>query len=297
MPTVGLLINETKPAALDWARRLTDALRERGDVTVRTRAMLADQLESNCSPASDQEIAEESDFVVVFGGDGTLLSAARLVAPWGTPILGVHLGRFGFITEAPPESLMTGVEMALEGRYKIEERTMLTGTVRRANAPDPDAPPDDCDVIVGMNDVVVASNAVRMVHVETRIGEQTFATYAADGVIVASPTGSTGYSLSAGGPLVHPSAPVFIITPICPHTLNARTLIVPDTETVHLTIAGATRDTALVSVDGQIEVPLRAGDTVSVARAPYKAKLLSIGGPNFYQKVREKWGYGERVAT
>jgi NAD+ kinase len=297
VPTVGLLINETKPAALDAARRVTERLYSRG-VAVRAHHIVADRISpSGCTPSEDADIAT-ADFVVVLGGDGTLLAAARLVAPYGTPMLGVHLGHFGFITEAPPESLFSAVDAALAGRASIEERMMLTGTVRRAvGAP---SPADDAcsrpDALFGMNDVVVASKAVRLVHVTARISGTLLATYAADGVIVSSPTGSTGYSLSAGGPLVHPSVDCLIITPICPHTLNARAMVVPDTESVELTVEshGTHADGAVVTVDGQIEAPLQHGDTVSVHRSPHCVRVLSVGGPNFYQKIRSRWHYGER---
>jgi NAD+ kinase len=291
MATVGLLINETKPTAVEEARRLTAALEGRG-VRLLAREVLTRQMpgEHICSPATDEEIAG-SDFVVVFGGDGTLLSAARLLAPYGTPILGVHLGHFGFITEVDPKDLQRAVEEAIDGHCAIEERMMLSGVLRRSRPADGQSA-DEC--LLAMNDIVVASGSVRMVHINTRIGDDDLATYAADGVIVASPTGSTGYSLSAGGPLVHPAAPVLIVTPICPHTLNARTLIIPETETVHLTVEGRTRDGVVVNVDGQIDIPLVNGDTVSVSRAPHSVKLLSVGGPNFYQKIRSRWHYGER---
>lgn len=289
MATIGLFINEHKPAARRAAERLTDAMRGR-DVTLLARDVVASTLPPDeCCAAPDEDIAK-ADFVVVLGGDGTILSAARMVAPYGTPLLGVHLGTFGFITEAAPEDLLQVVDDALEGRAKIEERLMLTGLIER-NGADRDAPPE---TLLAMNDLVIASQSVRMVHVETRIGDTPLATYAADGVIVASPTGSTGYSLSAGGPLVHPSAPVMIVTPICPHTLNARTLIVPDTETVHLTIHGQARDQAVVSVDGQREVPVNPGDVVTVFCAPHRVKFLTVGGPNFYEKIRSRWHYGQR---
>lgn len=298
MPTVGLLINETKPAALEAARRLTDRLQAKG-IGILTREIVATRLGmTGCAPAEDTEIAA-TDFVVVLGGDGTLLASARLLAPHGTPMLGIHLGHFGFITEAAPEALLFAVDAALEGRAAVEERMMLTGTVRRR---EPTGPEDTCtlpDALFGMNDVVVASTAVRIVHVTTRIGRDILATYAADGVIVASPTGSTGYSLSAGGPLVHPTAPCLVITPICPHTLSARALVIPDTETVELTLEahGSQSDGAVVTVDGQVELSLHPGDTVLVRRSPHTAKLLSVGGPNFYQKIRSRWHFGERYVS
>lgn len=298
MPTVGLLINETKPAALEAGRHLAATLRERG-VSVLAREMVAEHIsQPGCAPAPDNAIAD-TDFVVVFGGDGTLLAAARLVAPYGTPLLGIHLGHFGFITESPPENLLSAVDAVLEGRATIEERMMLAGQVIRRDG-SPAREDDQCtlpDALLGMNDVVVASSAVRMVHIATRIGNDLLATYAADGVIVSSPTGSTGYSLSAGGPLVHPSVPGLIITPICPHTLNARALVIPDTETVHLTVEphSSQGDGAVISVDGQIETPLYPGDAVTIRRSPYRVKILSVGGPNFYQKIRSRWHYGERI--
>ena len=298
MPTVGLLINETKPAALEAGRLLAATLQERG-VSVLARDMVAERIgQTGCAPAPDNAIAD-TDFVVVFGGDGTLLAAARLVAPYGTPLLGIHLGHFGFITESAPENLLSSVNAVLEGRATVEERMMLAGQVIRRDG-SPARKDDQCtlpDALLGMNDMVVASNAVRMVHIATRIGNDLLATYAADGVIVSSPTGSTGYSLSAGGPLVHPSVPGLMITPICPHTLNARALVIPDTETVHLTVEphSSQGDGAVISVDGQIETPLNPGDAVIIRRSPYRVKILSVGGPNFYQKIRSRWHYGERI--
>ena len=274
---VGLLANDSKPAALEAAVGLAKVLTQRG-VAVR---MPPDY--------TDDEIAK-SDFVVVFGGDGTVLSAARLVAAYGTPLLAIHLGRFGFVTEAAPENLDAAVTAALQGHCEVHERMLLAGALYRGDNPLPETH------LLAMNDVVVASGAVRMVHVHTRVGEHAIATYAADGVIVSSPTGSTGYSLSAGGPLVHPDVRTLMITPIAPHTLSARTLLVPDTETIYLTIEAQTRDAVAVTADGQTGLSLSPGDTVAVSRAPYNVRLLVAGGPNFYQKIRSRWHYAERLS-
>ena len=274
---VGLLANDSKPAALEAAVGLAKVLIQRG-VAVR---MPPDY--------TDDEIAK-SDFVVVFGGDGTVLSAARLVAAHGTPLLAIHLGRFGFVTEAAPENLDAAVTAALQGHCEVHERMLLAGALYRGDDPLPETH------LLAMNDVVVASGAVRMVHVHTRVGEHAIATYAADGVIVSSPTGSTGYSLSAGGPLVHPDVRTLMITPIAPHTLSARTLLVPDTETIYLTIEAQTRDAVAVTADGQTGLSLSPGDTVAVSRAPYNVRLLAAGGPNFYQKIRSRWHYAERLS-
>lgn len=275
--TVGLLANETKPVALEAADALAEYLVGRGvDVRISPRE-------------SDDEIAQ-SDLVVVFGGDGTVLSAARLVAVRQTPLLAIHLGRFGFVTEASPENLREAMDAALAGACEVHERMLLTGAIFRGGATEPEID------LLAMNDIVVASGAVRMVHVHTRVGTDPIATYAADGVIVSSPTGSTGYSLSAGGPLVHPDVRALMITPIAPHTLSARTLLVPDTETIYLTVEAQTRDAVAVTADGQTGLPLTPGDTVAISRAPHTVRLLAAGGPNFYQKIRSRWHYAERLS-
>jgi NAD+ kinase len=274
---VGLLANDSKPAAVEAAAELAEELLEKG-VAVRS-----------APDFNDDEIAQ-CDFIVVFGGDGTVLAAARLVAERGTPLLAIHLGRFGFVTEASPENLREAVTAALEGRCEVHERMLLTGTIYRGDDPTPEIS------MLAVNDIVVASGAVRMVHVRTRVGNDEIATYAADGVIVSSPTGSTGYSLSAGGPLVHPDVRALMITPIAPHTLSARTLLVPDSETIYLTVEAQTRDAVAVTADGQTGLSLSPGDTVAISRAPYNVRLLAAGGPNFYQKIRSRWHYAERLS-
>jgi NAD+ kinase len=282
-PRVGLLTNEMKPIAQVAAHQLSERLARRGIATA-SRPIGGEA-------ADDEADFTPCDFVVVFGGDGTLLSAARRIAPLGIPLLGVHLGHFGFLAEVAIDDLGTAIERILDGDATIQERLMVQGTITRDGAPD-----DGTETLLGMNDFVVASRAVRMVHIRTEIGGEPLATYAADGVIVASPTGSTGYSLSAGGPLVHPGAPVLIVTPIAPHTLSARALVIPDTETVTLTVDSESRDSVVATVDGQIERPLRAGDRVQVRRAPFPVRLLGVGGSSFTAKIRERWHYGERIS-
>lgn len=273
---VGLHANADKPAARAAAARLAADLARRGIPTF------------NWESASDEQ-ARDAVFAVVFGGDGTLLGVARRAAPLGVALLPVHLGRFGFVTEVSVDGLLPAVEAALAGEGTVHERMILEAQLLRGEG-------EALESTLAVNDIVVAGRAVRMVHVRASIGEEPVATYAADGVIVASPTGSTGYSLSAGGPLVHPAVSALIVTPIAPHTLSARTLLVPDTETVSLTVDGETRHAVAVTADGQDEIPLQVGDTVLVRRAPANLRLLSAGGPSFYQKVRSRWHLGERTA-
>ncbi|MBC8142135.1 MAG: NAD(+)/NADH kinase [Armatimonadetes bacterium] len=294
MQTVGLLINETKPAAVDAARDLARYLATHGVATVSQDAVATLLSDTRCEAvATKADVAAQSDFVVVFGGDGTLLAACRAVAPFGKPILSAHLGHFGFLTQTSPEGLRSAVDRVLFGDAPTEERGMLAVSVLRAGA----GAVEPCDELLAMNDVAVASGAVRLIYVQTRVDGELLATYAADGVIVATPTGSTGYSLSAGGPLVHPSAPVFVVSPICPHTLSARPLIIPDTQTVELSIEPHRADTVgVASVDGQVELALAPGDTVRVSASPHRVRFLVAGdAPSFYEKIRTRWHYAERA--
>ena len=286
-PIVALLVHPYKPAAIEAARRLSLFLNKRGVATCAPDDVAMQVNPESCQSCDDVTLGN-ADFAVVFGGDGTLLGAARQLAPFGTPLLGVHLGHFGFMNETDEETLEEAVTMVLEDRCTTEERLMLQIIVHRQSV---DAPLS----LLAMNDCAVASRAVRMVHVRVEMSGETLTTYSADGVLVATPTGSTGYSLSAGGPLVHPSAPVLLVTPISPHTLNARTLVVPETETIRLTVEPPTRDTITLAVDGQIDIALQTGDSVTVTKAEHRARFLSVGGPSFYRKIRERWHYGERA--
>ncbi|MFM7321493.1 MAG: NAD(+)/NADH kinase [Armatimonadota bacterium] len=270
---VVLHANPDKPDALAAADRLAEFLNRRGIAWSR----LSD-LGDDCAAVP---------LAVVFGGDGTLLSAARRIAPRGIPILPVHLGRFGFITEVAENGVETAVVDALEGRSRIHERLMLSAEIVRAMG-------DSTTRLLAVNDVVVASRAVRMARIMAVIDDEPVADYAADGVIVASPTGSTAYSLSAGGPLVHPDVPALIVTPIAAHTLSARSLIVPADSAVSLRFHGDHRDPVVASADGQDEIPLSPGDTVRVSRCRWNLRLVDAGGPGFFEKIRLKWDLGGR---
>jgi len=233
------------------------------------------------------EKLESARLAVVFGGDGTLLSAARRLAPLGVPLLPVHLGRFGFITEVSEENVESAVRSALDRPMRVHERLMLAAEILRSTG-------DTSAELLAVNDIAVASRAVRLARIEAVIDGIPVADYAADGVVVASPTGSTAYSLSAGGPLVHPDVHALIVTPIAAHTLSARSLLVPAESVVSLRLHGEPRDPVVASADGQDEIPLQPGDTVRVRRCPWNLRLVDAGGPGFYEKIRRKWDLGGR---
>ena len=230
---------------------------------------------------------DKVEFIVSLGGDGTILMAARIAAPAGTPILGVHMGRFGFIAETHPDDLFNHLERILAGEMKLEERMMVRAEVWRGSA---------CiQSMTGLNDALVKSRASQLLHIHTRLAGAEFATYPADGIIISTPTGSTAYSLSAGGPLVAPTVSAMILTPICPHTLSARPMVVPCDEVVEIEIETDSGD-VVCSVDGQDPIPINSGDRIVIRRAECVTRLIVLNNKAaFYHKVRDRYLYGERL--
>jgi NAD+ kinase len=234
-------------------------------------------------------LAERAEVFVVFGGDGTILAAAREAAPHGIPILGVNLGAFGFLAEVSDAEVTDALDPLLAGDYHLDERMMLRAEVRREGRP--------LREFLALNDIVVTKTGyARLLRVHTSVNDIPLATYRADGLIVATPTGSTAYSLSAGGPIVHPSVPAMVVTPICPHSLSARAVVISadDTVTVRLEPAGAPSPPAILTVDGQEGFPLAAEDEVRVGRSVHRARLIRFGAEGFYTVLRSKLWWGAR---
>ncbi|MCX7780231.1 MAG: NAD(+)/NADH kinase [Negativicutes bacterium] len=220
---------------------------------------------------------------ITLGGDGTLLNTAREIAPAGIPLCGVNLGQLGFLTEIELPDLDDAVERLLTGRFEIQERLMLGGIVQRGR--------DQIAISAALNDIVVAKGGFsRVIRLSLFINGELTAKYPADGLIVATSTGSTGYSLSAGGPIVDPNLNVILVTPICPHSLHARPMIVSDEAEVLVSFQ-ATHDDIVLTVDGQTALQLLPDDTVKIKRAPFSAKFVRLGG-SYYKKMRGKL-YGD----
>jgi NAD+ kinase len=225
------------------------------------------------------------DFALVLGGDGTLLSAARSVAHEGVPILAVNLGSLGFLTEIPLNELYPALEAAEHGQCPMEERSVLECQLVR-----------DGECIssnFALNDVVVNKSAIsRLVEFDLYIDGNFVFQYKADGVIIATPTGSTAYSLAAGGPVLMPSVEAFVVTPVCPHSLTHRPLVV--TEKSHIELRVETREEkAFLSIDGQVGLPVQQGDHVICRRAAHKVKLMRLRR-TFFEILRNKLKWGER---
>jgi NAD+ kinase len=230
------------------------------------------------------------DAVLCFGGDGTLLRTARLVGPCGVPVLGVKIGRVGFLTTATPDTLGEALTALVDGNYTVEPHHALsadivdeTGAVRRH--------------AVAVNDVVVHKAGVaRVIRLQMLVNDEEIGTFASDGIIVATPTGSTAYSLSAGGPVVVPDVDAFVVTPICPHTLAIRPIVVPDSARITIeVITPAGDEQVVVSYDGQVADTLDTGARVIVRRSPWDAKLIRLETEGFFTRMRRKLQWGDLI--
>ncbi|MBW8772791.1 MAG: NAD(+)/NADH kinase [Gemmatimonadetes bacterium] len=227
------------------------------------------------------------DVLVTLGGDGTLLRGARLLAGKETPILGVNLGRVGFLTSASRESFAQAIEALAAGRHAIERRQVLEAKIRGADG-------SERSLTHALNDVVVHKGGVaRVVRLRVTIGKEEVGPYSADGIVVATPTGSTAYSLSAGGPIVVPGVEALVVTPICAHTLAVRPLVIPGTSELTIEPIAPWADDLLVSFDGQVGTTLVTGDKVHIRRADHKVLLVRLEGDSFFELMREKLHWGD----
>jgi NAD+ kinase len=281
---IGIIGKTNIDQTYEIAKDLGKWFRERG-VEVILESGIADKLRrKNSAPAA--EIPGLVDIILVFGGDGTFLGVARLACEHGTPILGVNLGGLGFLTEITVDEIYPMMERILRGDFEIEDRCMLRTTVRRGKA--------RAKHYEVLNDVVINKEAeARIIDLEIYIEGSHVTTYKADGIILSTPTGSTAYSLSAGGPIVHPALPVTIITPICPHTLTNRPLVVSNEMKVEIKITTQQPDTYL-TLDGQIGMRLRTGDVIEVRRSDTLIKLVKSPFRDYFTILKTKLMWGER---
>lgn len=240
-----------------------------------------------CEAAEREDLPERKpDFVVVLGGDGTLLSVARSVAPAGIPILGVNLGSLGFLTEVKQEELVPTLEAIDSGKCDVSLRSMLHCQLRREK---------NCLASYeALNDVVVHQGALaRLAIFDVRVNGRFVADYTADGLIVATPTGSTAYSLAAGGPILAPNLPGFVITPVASHALTNRPLVVQDTDTIEVSMKDS-GDSVLLTVDGQLGRAVADGDVVVCRKSEFQVKLFKLAERSFFEVLRTKLKWGER---
>ncbi len=235
-----------------------------------------------------EEIYEQAELVVVLGGDGTLLSVARLFFGKEISILGINLGSLGFLTEVTVEELYTELERCLEGNHSISQRMMLEITILRGGKP--------IEKYSVLNEIVINRVGVlaRIVNLKAQIDSHILTHFKADGLIVSTPTGSTGYSMSAGGPVIHPQVGCIVLTPICPHTLTNRPIVVTDESVITITITSSQDDKVYLTMDGQVGYELFEGDSVEVRKARTTTNLVMPQNRDFFEVLRTKLKWGER---
>lgn len=286
--TVGLVARHTLPVALSALAEAAAWLDAHGctpvlEATSAERAGLADRWPT----VPIDSLGRDVDVVIAFGGDGTLLNAASAVAhaEGGAPLLGVNLGRLGFLTEVGRSDLVPALEALLAGRITLESRLLLSGRVKRDHGVAAEH--------LALNDIVITRGALsRMIEIDVTVDGQPVCHVKADGLIVATATGSTAYNLSAGGPIVHPSVDALVLTPIAPHTLTNRPLVLPAGAAIALEPIVEPQSDIVLTFDGQYGVPLSAGDLIEIARAPKLLRLVRTSNRTHFDMLREKLKWG-----
>jgi NAD+ kinase len=281
--TVGIVSKPRSDSAAGLLPPLISWLKER------RLTVLLDELSACYVGSSDGcdrvKVARESDLVVVLGGDGTLLSAARASIGHDVPLFAVNLGGLGFLTAIQVEELYPQLELALQGALHTEQRLMLYAEIRRHD--------ETVAVYDGLNDLVMSKTEIaRIIDLEVHLDGNFVCVYKADGLIIATPTGSTAYSLSAGGPIVLPSVHAFSMTPICPHTLTNRPVIVPDSSVIEIGVRG--EGSTYLTIDGQVGKLLQGGDRVVCRKSQYCTRLIRPADLLFFDVLREKLQWGGR---
>jgi NAD+ kinase len=282
--TVGIISKPHSPAAADVVPALIEWIHGRG-ISVRLDEETAFYA-NGVAGLPREEVPEGCDLVIVLGGDGTLLSAARAIGRREIPLFPVNMGGLGFLTAITIDELYPELERALCGEHRIAKRRLLTTEVLR-----------DGEVVFSMdalNDAVLTKGSIaRMIDLETFVDSQFVCAYKADGLIISTPTGSTAYSLSAGGPIIFPSVPAICITPICPHMLTNRPVLVPETSIVRIVSHGPD-ESVYLTIDGQVGSPIREADTVICRSSRYSLLLVRPPRMKFFDVLRQKLKWGER---
>lgn len=281
--TVGIVYKHRFEPAKAEAEKLEKWLKDKG-ITVLSEEMTA---ESRHDAQKDTlSISRHAlNWVIVLGGDGTLLSVARKVGRYGFPLLGVNLGGLGFLTGIPLKRLYPAIEMVLKGQLEIEGRLMLEADVIREG--------EEVSRFRFLNDVVINKGALaRIIDLEVSINDQFLTTFRADGLIISTPTGSTAYNLSAGGPILYPTVANLIVTPICPFTLTNRPIILPDTDTISIKMGKESEERVSLTFDGQVGFDLLYGDKVVIQKSEERIRLFKSPDQTYFEILRTKlmWG-------
>ena len=281
--SVGLVVKRDRPDAVLLAKTLARRLRTR-KLAVLAEPDIADQI--GAAPTPRFELSERSDLIVVLGGDGTLLGVARMASARETPILGVNLGGLGFLTEVTIEEAKSALDRVLAGDFEVDRRITLDTTVERFERDS-----RRLERFIAVNDIVLNRGPLgRMLQLEVAADHKPFCSYRADGLIVATPTGSTAYALSAGGPIIYPTLGVVLLAPICPHTLSNRPVVLPDSFEIEIRVKASDHDATLI-VDGQESSLVGPEDSIQVRRGRSAVALVRSVHP-YFEIWRDKLHWG-----
>lgn len=283
MKTIGIITNIDRDLDLIYTKLLADSIKKRGG-----RVLMTDELSDKAGISgkcgNEDSVFNNSEIVVCLGGDGTFLKVARKVYIKELPMLGINLGNLGFLTEVDRNDIDFAIEQLFNNNYIIEERMMLEAAICRKG----EAPVYD----VALNDVVITRGAIsRIIHIKTYVNGVFVDSFPGDGLIVSSPTGSTAYSLSAGGPIVEPDTNLLLITPICPHILYSRSFVIKSDSVVRAVVDEDFHHDAMVTLDGQDGHLISGGDMVEIRKSPYSIKVVKMNSRNFFNVLRTKIYY------
>lgn len=283
---IGVIGKLADPRVAPTLRTLVRHLRRRGCEVLLDRS--AAPAIAGARPCTRAALAARSELAVVVGGDGTLLNAGRSLAPAGVPILGVNQGRLGFMVDVAPDELAGTLDEVLKGRFVRDRRLMLEARIeRKGRARGP---------FLAINDVVIRNQAaVRMLDFETWLDDEFISQHRADGLIVSTPTGSTAYALSGGGPVVHPSLDALTVVPICPHTFSDRPVVIGSDRTIRVVLGGGRTLHAMCTADGQHNETVRPGDTVAIRRSEHALELIHPKGYRYFDILRSKLHWGRAL--
>lgn len=285
MKRIGIVV-KTQDKAMEKAEKLASWLHDRGIDSLIRQNIPAPITSDHCLIKNVDRAPEDLSCIVVLGGDGTFISAIRWVQDTMIPVLGVNLGAFGFLTEVSADRLFPVMDRVIKTDYVTEERNLLSAEVWR------DGKAVACQTV--LNDVVINKEALaRIAHIHTYIDGDYLTTFKSDGLIVATPTGSTAYSLSAGGPIVHPCVKTIILTPICPFTLINRPLMLPDGVTIRIEVEE--RDSNIfLTFDGQVGLHITHQDAVTIKKAPHAVRMIKSPDQNYYELLKSKLSWSGR---
>jgi NAD+ kinase len=285
---IGVVVKPHQPDALETLCRLTEWLVEKGIQMVGVGEIAHEQIRNKTGCVveivKDEQLASSVDLILVLGGDGTMIAAARIIGDTEVPVIGVNYGGLGYLAEFPIEELFAALESIFAGQYKLQKRVMLAVELWRGT-----------ELLTRnrvLNDVVVNKSALaRIIEIEAFLDDQFVNMFRADGLIVATPTGSTAYNLSAGGPVIYPSMNAVVITPICPFTLSNRPIVVPDDSKIDVRLMTDKEDVAL-TLDGQVGFPLKAGDRIVIRKSRTTFNLVQPPNRNYFDVLRDKLKWG-----